>query len=337
MRPAPSLWTKLFMLSAVDVDLPAAQHVSTQYRVTVTNVSPTASTDTLREFFGFCGPVGAIDLAADADGVQRGSVSFHSAAAAETALLLDQALIVDRPITIASATQAAEGAALADAADSHPLLPPGGGGLPGAMPVKAPLDEPPEAPPPHEDEDDVEVVASVAGASAAVGDEGTPAESARKTIANLLAAGWVLGEKAQAYMSVMEEQLGPLKVRASEAIQVGVAVVREKALEVDETHAISASVRAFDEQHQITTQAARAHSSAKDMWEKAVTVATPLALEAADRVGHATEVVKVRALQDPNIAQGLASARSRWRGVHSWATATWMEAEVKWRQASDPS
>ena len=69
--------------------------------VVVSNVAPTATKANVSEFFAFCGPIVEVVLHPAPDGAtQSGLVEFGSAAAAETALLLNAALIVDRPIRV---------------------------------------------------------------------------------------------------------------------------------------------------------------------------------------------------------------------------------------------
>ena len=69
--------------------------------VVVSNVAPTATKANVSEFFAFCGPIVEVVLHPAPDGAtQSGLVEFGSGAAAETALLLNAALIVDRPIRV---------------------------------------------------------------------------------------------------------------------------------------------------------------------------------------------------------------------------------------------
>jgi hypothetical protein len=68
--------------------------------VFVTNISPNATEKTVSDFFSFCGRITRLNLRSGADGVQEAVVVFESDSAAKTALLLTNALIVDRPITV---------------------------------------------------------------------------------------------------------------------------------------------------------------------------------------------------------------------------------------------
>jgi hypothetical protein len=68
--------------------------------VFVTNISPNATEKTVSDFFSFCGRITRLNLRSGADGAQEAVVVFESDSAAKTALLLTNALIVDRPITV---------------------------------------------------------------------------------------------------------------------------------------------------------------------------------------------------------------------------------------------
>lgn len=70
--------------------------------VFVSNISPNATEKTVSDFFSFCGRITKLTLRKDAsnDGAQEAIVIFETDSAAKTALLLTNALIVDRPITV---------------------------------------------------------------------------------------------------------------------------------------------------------------------------------------------------------------------------------------------
>jgi len=68
--------------------------------VFVSNISPSASEKTVTDFFSFCGKINSLSLRTLDNGVKEAIVEFGSDAAAKTALLLTNALIVDRPITV---------------------------------------------------------------------------------------------------------------------------------------------------------------------------------------------------------------------------------------------
>jgi predicted RND superfamily exporter protein len=70
--------------------------------VFVANISPNATEKTVSDFFSFCGRITKLTLRkeASADGSQEAIVIFETDSAAKTALLLTNALIVDRPITV---------------------------------------------------------------------------------------------------------------------------------------------------------------------------------------------------------------------------------------------
>ncbi|KAL6075905.1 Actin cytoskeleton protein [Balamuthia mandrillaris] len=82
-----------------------AQQTSTtsQKAVLVQNISPNATEKTVTDFFSFCGKITSLKLTVDEEGTKHALVVFESEAAAKTALLLSNALIVDRPITVVPA------------------------------------------------------------------------------------------------------------------------------------------------------------------------------------------------------------------------------------------
>jgi len=72
----------------------------TNTKVYVTNISPSASEKTVTDFFSFCGKINVLTLRTLEGGAKEAVIEFHTDAAAKTALLLTNALIVDRPITV---------------------------------------------------------------------------------------------------------------------------------------------------------------------------------------------------------------------------------------------
>jgi len=76
--------------------------------VFVTNISPNATEKTVSDFFSFCGRITRLTLRNSAEGgAQEAVVVFETDSAAKTALLLTNALIVDRPITVVPHSPAA--------------------------------------------------------------------------------------------------------------------------------------------------------------------------------------------------------------------------------------
>jgi len=68
--------------------------------VFVTNISPNATEKTVSDFFSFCGRITRLSLRSAEGSAQEAVVEFETDSAAKTALLLTNALIVDRPITV---------------------------------------------------------------------------------------------------------------------------------------------------------------------------------------------------------------------------------------------
>jgi len=71
--------------------------------VLVTNISPAANEKTVSDFFSFCGKISKLYLKKE-EGKETSFavIQFETESAAKTALLLTNALIVDRPITVAA-------------------------------------------------------------------------------------------------------------------------------------------------------------------------------------------------------------------------------------------
>jgi len=71
--------------------------------VLVTNISPSANEKTVSDFFSFCGKITQLNLRKE-EGKDTSSavIQFETESAAKTALLLTNALIVDRPITVSA-------------------------------------------------------------------------------------------------------------------------------------------------------------------------------------------------------------------------------------------
>jgi len=71
--------------------------------VFVTNIAPTATAKTVADFFAFCGTITSLTMRTkrgSPEKVQEAVIEFKQEAATKTALLLSNALIVDRPITV---------------------------------------------------------------------------------------------------------------------------------------------------------------------------------------------------------------------------------------------
>lgn len=80
--------------------------------VLVTNISPSANEKTVSDFFSFCGKISQLFLKKE-EGKDTSSavIQFETESAAKTALLLTNALIVDRPITVTAYLPSSETAA----------------------------------------------------------------------------------------------------------------------------------------------------------------------------------------------------------------------------------
>jgi len=102
---------------------PAAEEKSKPKAVFVENLSPEVKTATLDSFFSLCGPIESISLRPKPkaeDGTLEATVFFESSTAADTAVLLTNAMLLDRTITITYYTgdKEAEGQPAEGAKDS---------------------------------------------------------------------------------------------------------------------------------------------------------------------------------------------------------------------------
>jgi len=83
--------------------------------VLVTNISPSANEKVVSDFFSFCGKINQLFLKNE-EGKDTSSavIQFDTESAAKTALLLTNALIVDRPITVSALATPSSGSASPD-------------------------------------------------------------------------------------------------------------------------------------------------------------------------------------------------------------------------------
>jgi hypothetical protein len=78
-----------------------AEQTQPVYSVQVTNISPNANEKTVSDFFSFCGKIAKLYLDKEpGKDTSKAVVQFETESAAKTALLLTNALIVDRPIVV---------------------------------------------------------------------------------------------------------------------------------------------------------------------------------------------------------------------------------------------
>jgi len=257
-----------------------------QWPVFVSNVSSTAVDSTLREFFSFCGPVGGIKLVPAADGAtQEATVEFLTEAGAETALVLDLALIGDRSIHVRKAVQ--------HTAPAPAIYTPAGSDQPLHEPLDHTLErlsdasagdtssfkpQPPPVAPSDLEDDPSTSAASTAPASEAASKQ---AEYQYPRLMALVSAGYRLGQKARDKLATIEAE-HQYKRRAGEVIHQGLARVQARVRQVDEQHAISAKVKAFNDEHEITERVSAAWKGAVDGGKAAVENAKPRIQSAVD-------------------------------------------------------
>jgi RNA recognition motif-containing protein len=202
--------------------------------VYVSNVSPSANEKTVSEFFSFCGRITDLKLNTYPNKGGEAIVTFETEAAAKTALLLTNALIADRPITVVPFTETDEKNFNHACSTSET--------------VRTEL---------HGDQ----VPNKTHAASA---EERTKLS----VIASLLAAGYTLGTDAFSKAREIDEQ-NQLSAKAAAAVEV----VKAKANEIDQKLKISENVaagytavgnkvREIDEQYKVSDNIAAAYKTA---------------------------------------------------------------------------
>jgi len=198
--------------------------------VRVSNISPSANEKTVSDFFSFCGKINKLFLTKveNAD-TSVAVVQFETESAAKTALLLTNALIIDRPITVVPYATAQEK----------------------EKPVEAATDAV------------VNEKAEVPADNITQRDFGVPDDQRSKTsvVASLLAAGYVLGQDALVKAKDLDE-----KHMISLQAKVAVASVTAKLHEIDVSYGITEKaqtlqkqatdkVKQLDEQYKISEKA----------------------------------------------------------------------------------
>jgi len=86
-----------------EINIKPVQDDSANRAVFVSNIAPTATNKTVSEFFAFCGAITSLTMRVQQnseDKVQEAIIEFKQEAATKTALLLTNALIIDRPISV---------------------------------------------------------------------------------------------------------------------------------------------------------------------------------------------------------------------------------------------
>eukprot|EP01108_Squamamoeba_japonica_P004716 TRINITY_DN372_c0_g1_i4.p2 TRINITY_DN372_c0_g1~~TRINITY_DN372_c0_g1_i4.p2 ORF type:complete len:348 (-),score=168.47 TRINITY_DN372_c0_g1_i4:113-1090(-) len=192
--------------------------------VFVTNISPTADHKTIADFFSFCGKISSLSLQVSKDGedgVQESVVMFESESAAKTAMLLTNAVIVDRSINVAAA----------DAAQVN--------GVPDEAQMESDKIENKEFHVSDEARSKTSVVASLAAAGYTVGEDAlgkAKAYDEKHMITLQLKAG---AENLKAKAKEIDEQY-----QISATVQAGVDKVNAGVKTVDEKYGISAAATA---------------------------------------------------------------------------------------------
>jgi len=217
--------------------------------VFVSNISPSANEKTVSDFFSFCGKITKLYLKKEGDGQDGRSavVQFETESAAKTALLLTNALIVDRPISV-----------LPFVSSQPPANPPQ------SIPVPVPtpdLGTPTDA-------------ATITQRN--FNDIPDDQRSKTSVIASLLAAGYVLANDALQKAKDYDD-----KHNLSLQAKVAVEQLKVKAHEIDQTYKISEKAAAvktatvekakqMDEEYKISQKVDQATTSVKNTASAAV-------------------------------------------------------------------
>jgi len=146
--------------------------------VIVTNIAPGTSETTITEFFGFCGRIVNIRLE-DGENSMTAYVTFETENAANTSLLLTNAMIADRAIVVTMASGSATAASAPATGDQ--------GSFP-SYPTTSEADEPGE------------------GASLTGGAPKAEPNAATRAIAQLIATGHKLSDTAVAEARALDER-----------------------------------------------------------------------------------------------------------------------------------
>lgn len=213
--------------------------------VYVTNISPNANEKTVSDFFSFCGKITKLYLKKEeTQQTSSAVVQFATESAAKTALLLTNALIVDRPITVV------------------PYSP----GAPKDATTGKEQQTPPSSPLPSD------LGAPVAPEQITERDFGGVSDDERSktsVIASMLAAGYVLGTDVLGKAKDYDD-----KHMISLQAKVVVEQIKVKAHEIDKQYGISEKVTAtkaavvekakkLDEEYKISEKATQAANSVK--------------------------------------------------------------------------
>jgi len=176
--------------------------------VLVTNISPSANEKTVSDFFSFCGKINQLFLKKE-EGKDTSSavIQFETESAAKTALLLTNALIVDRPITVTAYVQSS---------------------------TSTPSDSSSETPAPVSAETQGTPVEAANISQKDFGGVADEDRSKTSVIASLLAAGYTLAKDALAEAKAVDER-NNFSARA----QIVVDQMVVKAKQIDDQYKIS--------------------------------------------------------------------------------------------------
>ena len=200
---------------------------------------------------------------------------FHSAQAAETALLLDKAMIIEKPITIRAQ----------DEGDNYGA-PPLDEGDEGGQSVDVPNGDSSTGPArsrelPFESDDD-ELPSESGPLPGSMPTDYVPrspqqpADEKLAVILSLIAAGYELGQRALDYIAATQTAQA-----AAAAARSVASLAYSTASEIAERHGVREQLRAIDERHGVTEKASAVRAASIEAYETARATAAPIAADAA--------------------------------------------------------
>jgi len=265
--------------------------------VTVTNISPSANEKTVSDFFSFCGKITKLFLKKEeGKDTSAAIIQFETESAAKTALLLTNALIVDRPITVSPY------GTLPTTTSTTPTPTT----LPSPSPVTMTTDPGAQIPPEKITSRDF-------------GNVPDDQRSKTSVIASLLAAGYTLANDALERAKAIDE-----KHNLSQRAKATVDQIKVKVNEIDVQYGISNKATAV--KNSVTETAQKLDSDYK-ISEKATLAANTVKATAQSGLQKAQE--------NPTIKKGIDQVKATAQKVSTSVTATYNDVRDQTKKEID--
>jgi len=267
--------------------------------VTVTNISPSANEKTVSDFFSFCGKITKLFLKKEeGKDTSAAIIQFETESAAKTALLLTNALIVDRPITVSPYG--------AIPTTTPTPIPTTTTPMPYPSPVTMTTDPGSQIPPENITKRDY-------------GDVPDDQRSKTSVVASLLAAGYVLANDALEKAKTIDEKHN-LSTRAKATVDQ----IKVKVNEIDVQYGISDKATAM--KNSVTETAKKLDSDYK-ISEKATLAANTV--KATAQSGYQ------KAQENPTIKKGLDQVKATAQKVSTSVTSTYNDMRDQTKKEID--